>query len=80
MTETYTDPERYTLKDGVLIFHRSFARPANAVVLPTGWALTGSTIPAVVSQTADGRERLDFENPRPDEVDVAITARKVASP
>jgi hypothetical protein len=80
MTETYTDPERYTLKDGVLIFHRSFARPANAVVLPTGWALTGSTIPAVVSQTADGRERLDFENPRPDEVDVAITARKVPSP
>jgi len=77
MAETYTDPERYFLKDDVLVFHRSFARPANAVVLPPGWELTSSTIPAVVTSTADGRVRLDFENPRPDEIDVFITARKV---
>ncbi len=80
MSETYTDPERYTLKDGVLVFHRSFGRPANAVVLPLGWALTDSTIPAVISKTPDGRQRLDFENPRGDEVDVLINARKISAP
>ena len=30
------------------------------------------------TQTADGRTRLDFNNPRPDEVEVLITARKGA--
>ncbi len=76
MSETYTDPGRYGLKGDELVFDRSFGRPANAVVLPKGWRLTNSTIPAVVSETADGRIRLDFENPRPDEVQVLITARR----
>lgn len=79
MAETYTDPERYLLQGETLVFHRSFARPANAVVLPPGWALTSSSIPAVTSRTADGRVRLDFENPRPDEIDVLITARREAA-
>jgi len=59
-----------------LVFHRSFGRPANAVVLPAGWVLTNSTIPAQISTLPDGRQRLDFINPRPDEIDVLITARK----
>jgi hypothetical protein len=46
------------------------------VVLPAGWALTNSSIPATVSETADGRVRLDFVNPRPDEIAVLITARR----
>ena len=76
MSETYTDSARYTVKNGELIWDRAFGRPANAVVLPAGWVLTNSSIPGTVSRLPDGRVRLDFNNPRPDEVAVLITARK----
>jgi hypothetical protein len=75
MSETYADPERYRLVGDELIFDRTFGRPANAVVLPAGWSLTNSTAPATVSTLEDGRTRLDFLNPRTDEVEVLITAR-----
>lgn len=68
--ETYTDPNRYLLHNGELIFDRSFGRPYNTVILPDGYALVGNSIPAVISQTGDGKIKLDFENNRPDEVDV----------
>jgi hypothetical protein len=76
MSETYTDPGRYKLVGDELVFDRTFGRPANAVVLPAGWVLTNSAAPAVVSRTEDGRTRLDFNNPRPDDVAVLITARR----
>jgi hypothetical protein len=76
MSETYTDPGRYRLVGDELVFDRTFGRPANAVVLPKGWVLTNSAAPAVVTETEDGRVRLDFDNPRPDEVRVLITARR----
>jgi hypothetical protein len=76
MYETYTDTARYKVLNGELIWNRAFGRPTNAVVLPTGWALTNSSIPAVVSSLPDGRTRLDFVNPRPDEVNVLVTARR----
>ncbi|HEY7005345.1 MAG TPA: hypothetical protein VH392_02580, partial [Sphingomicrobium sp.] len=76
ISETYTDPARYALIDGQLMWHRSFGRPRNDVVLPAGWYLTTSSIPAVVSQDADGRTRLTFWNPRPDAIDVFIKARR----
>jgi hypothetical protein len=76
MYETYTDPARYLVANGELIWNRAFGRPANAVVLPAGWALTSSSIPATVTTLPDGRVRLDFINPRPDEVNVLITARR----
>lgn len=78
ISETYTDPARYRLDGDELVFDRSFGRPRNAVVLPVGYYLTNSSIPAVVSETEDGRVRLDFTNPRPDEIAVLITARKRA--
>ena len=78
MSETYTDPGRYRLVGDELVFDRSFGRAYNAVVLPAGWVLTNSSAPAVVSQTPDGRMRLDFDNPRGDEVEVLITARRSA--
>ena len=40
--------------------------------------LTNSTIPGQISTTADGRTRLDFVNPRPDEIDVLITAKRAS--
>jgi hypothetical protein len=76
MYETYTDPARYTLAGDELVWDRSFGRPANAVVLPAGWMLTNSSIPATVSTMPDGRVRLDFVNGRPDEIAVLITARR----
>ncbi|MGE5100045.1 MAG: hypothetical protein ACM3SX_08675 [Deltaproteobacteria bacterium] len=76
MFETYTDTARYKLVGDELVWDRSFGRPANAVVLPAGWVLTNSAIPATVSTMADGRVRLDFINPRPDEIATLITARR----
>ncbi len=76
IAETYTDPDRYRIVAGELVWHRAFGRPANAVVLPAGWVLTNSTIPAAISTTPDGRTRLDLINPRPDDIDVIITARR----
>lgn len=76
MSETYTDSVRYRVTGDELVWDRSFGRPANAVVLPTGWVLTNSAIPATVSTMPDGRVRLDFINPRPDDIAVLITARR----
>jgi len=76
MSETYTDSARYRLVGDELVWDRSFGRPANAVVLPAGWVLTNSAIPATVSTMPDGRVRLDFINPRPDDIAVLITARR----
>jgi hypothetical protein len=77
ISETYTDPTRYRLlADGQLLWERSLGRPANAVVLPAGWMLSGSTVPCTVEEMADGRIRLEFLNPRPDELAVRILARR----
>ena len=80
ISETYTDSARYRLEGDELIWDRAFGRPANAVVLPAGWYLTQSAIPATVSLTQDGRVRLDFVNPRPDEIQVLIVARRRPGP
>ena len=76
MFETYTDSVRYTVVNDELVWDRSFGRPANVVVLPTGWLLTNCAVPATVSTLPDGRVRLDFINPRTDELGVLITARR----
>jgi hypothetical protein len=73
--ETYTDPARYASIDGQLMWRRSFGRPRNDVVLPQGWYLTVSSIPATISRTEDGRVRLSFVNPRPDAIDVFVKGR-----
>ncbi|HVT39007.1 MAG TPA: hypothetical protein VHE78_08175 [Gemmatimonadaceae bacterium] len=76
MFETYTDTARYKLVGDELFWDRSFGRPANAVVLPAGWMLTNSSVPVTVSEQSDGRLRLDFRNPRPDDIAVLISARR----
>jgi hypothetical protein len=74
--ETYTDPARYAVMDGQLMWHRSFGRPRNDIVLPAGWRVTTSSIPTTVSLTADGRVRLAYINPRPDSIEVFVKARR----
>jgi hypothetical protein len=74
--ETYTDAGRYYMDGNEMVWDRSLGRSRNAVVLPGGWYVTASSIPATVTLTEDGRVRLDYDNPRPDEVDVLLKARK----
>ena len=56
IAETYTAPVSYRLDGDELVFDRSLGRPRNAVVLPSGWYCTFSSIPATVSQLP-GRTR-----------------------
>jgi hypothetical protein len=79
ISETYTAPSSFKLDGDQLVFDRSLGRPRNAVVLPAGWYLTASAIPATVTQLPDGRIRLDFWNGRPDSVDVLIKAKRRAA-
>jgi len=78
ISETYTAPASYRLEGDELVFDRSLGRARNAVLLPAGWYLLASSIPAKVSQMPDGRIRLDFWNGRPDSVDVLIKAKRRA--
>jgi hypothetical protein len=78
ITETYTDPGRYFVEGDELVWDRAFGRPRNAVVLPAGWTVVASSIPATISQDADGRQRLYFENNRNDEIQVLIRARRIS--
>ncbi|MHB8503045.1 MAG: hypothetical protein ACYDHE_19155, partial [Candidatus Acidiferrales bacterium] len=78
ISETYAAPVSYHLDRDELVFDRSLGRARNAVVLPAGWYLTASAIPATVKQLPDGRIRLDFWNGRPDSLDVLIKAKRRA--
>jgi len=78
ISETYTAPASYRLEGDELVFDRSLGRPRNAVVLPEGWYLTESSIPAKVTQMDDGCIRLDFWNGQPEPVDVLIKAKRRA--
>jgi hypothetical protein len=76
ITETYADPSRYGLVDGVLVWRRSFGRPRNVVVLPEGWHLTANAVPGTIDRDERGRVRLTYVNPRNDEIDVLIRASR----
>ncbi|MDZ4715050.1 MAG: hypothetical protein SH819_06220 [Cytophagales bacterium] len=74
--ETYTDTNRYVLSNNEFVFDRSFGRPFNTVILPSGWFLTGNAIPATIGLTPDGNVSLTYVNGSPDEIDVLIKGRK----
>ena len=76
ITETYTDANRYRLEGDELVWDRSFGRPRNSVVLPAGWTVVASSTPGSISQDADGRQRLYFENNRNEDLQVLIRARR----
>ena len=80
ISETYTDSARYRVAGDTLVWDRSFGRPSNAVVLPAGWYLTHSSVPGTVSLHSDGRVRIDFVNPRLDEIQVLLLARRRKGP
>lgn len=71
-----TDPGGYTLDGDELVLDRTFDRPRNTVVLPEGWTVVASAMPVVVDQLPEGRQRLVYENARPDQLQVLIRARR----
>ncbi|MFL6193610.1 MAG: hypothetical protein ACJ75H_05530 [Thermoanaerobaculia bacterium] len=75
-SEAYADPQAYRLEEDGLVFDRILGRARNTVILPAGWYLTAASMPAMVSETPDGRIRLDFVNPRNDNVAALIKARR----
>jgi hypothetical protein len=74
--ETYTDPGRYVMAGDELVWDRGFGRARNTVVLPEGWFLTANAIPGVVDRIDDGRVRIRYINPRPDDIQVFVKARR----
>jgi hypothetical protein len=76
ITETYTAASSYGLNGDELVFDRSLGRPRNAVVLPSGWYCTFSSIPATVSELPDGRVRLDYWDDRAEDLDVLLKAKR----
>jgi hypothetical protein len=76
VVETYTDPVGYTLQRDELIWKRTLGRPLNLVTLPAGWMLTSTDTPDIVSLDDQGRTLLRFTNPRNDELNITIKARR----
>jgi hypothetical protein len=77
IAETYTAPVSYKLDGNELVFDRSLGRPRNAVVLPSGWYCTESSIPAMLSVLDDGRLKLEYWDDRPEAVDVLLKAKRM---
>jgi hypothetical protein len=75
--KTYTDAASYYEKDGGIVWERPLGIKRNVVILPSGYELTGSASPAIVSTDPDGRVRLSFLNDRDDQLPVKITARRL---
>ena len=73
--ETYVDTDRYVDLGDELVWDRNFGRARNQVVLPQGWFLTASDVPAVVDRQDDGRTRLTFWDGGPSGVQVFLRAR-----
>jgi hypothetical protein len=46
------------------------------VVLPAGWSLAVSSVPAVIDETEDGRLRLQLDNDGPEALEVLIRGRR----
>ena len=76
LEKTYEDHVSYRTEGDTLIFERAVGAPRNAFVLPPGYSLVSSTMPAQIAQESDGRIRLSFFNPIPGENPLKIVARK----
>lgn len=74
--ETYTDPVGYAMDKDELVWHRTLGRPLNLVTLPPGWMLTSLDTPGIISLDSEGRVLLRFTNPRNDELNITIKARR----
>lgn len=76
--KTYTDPKSYYAEGDRIVFDRGLGIRRNTVVLPAGYELVGSAVPAIVSTEADGRVKASFVNDRDDILPVKLTGRRLA--
>ena len=74
--KTYLDAKSYRAEGDRIVFERSLSIRRNEVVLPAGYELVGSAVPAIVSTEADGRVVASFVNDRDDELPVKIEGRR----
>jgi hypothetical protein len=74
--KTYTDPKSYYAEADRVVFDRGLGIRRNAVLLPAGYELVSSTVPAIVSTEADGRVKASFVNDRDDVLPVKIVGRR----
>jgi hypothetical protein len=75
--KTYTDPKSYYAEADRVVFDRGLGIRRNAVLLPAGYELVSSTVPAIVSTEADGRVKASFVNDRDDVLPVKIVGRRL---
>ena len=75
--KTYEDPKSYFVENDLLTFDRSLGVKRNMIILPAGYEIVGSTVPAIVDIGSDNRIRISMVNDRDDELGVKITARKI---
>jgi hypothetical protein len=73
---TFADAAHFSLDGDELVFDHVFDRARNTVILPPGWTVVASAMPAAIDRTSDGRQRLVYENPRPDALQVLVRARR----
>lgn len=75
--QTATDRKGYGLAaDGSFLLNRFVARAATRYIFPTGWDLTSSDQPAVLSTDAKGRIVADFAWTGGDATKLVVTGRK----
>ena len=51
-------------------------RPAHSVMLPYGWLLIESSVATMVSQTGDGRTRIEFDAPADNAPEIVLTVQR----
>jgi hypothetical protein len=76
--KTYLDPASYRTEGDRIVFERTLSIRRNAVVLPAGYELVGSAVPAIVSTESDGRVVASFVNDRDDSLAVKVEGRRLA--
>jgi hypothetical protein len=75
--KTYKDAESYFAKGDRIIFDRGLSIKRNTIILPKGYELIASAVPAIVSRQEDGRIKVSLVNDRDDELAVRIVGRKL---
>jgi hypothetical protein len=75
--KTYADAKSYFAEGDRVVFDRGLSIRRNVVVLPAGYELVGSAVPAIVGTAADGRVRVSFVNDRDDVLPVRVIGRRL---
>ena len=76
--KTYKDPKSYTSENGSIVFNRPLGIHRNKIVLPSGYELTGCTVPSQILTEPDGRIAIAFMHAGAGEAPLILHAAKDA--